>query len=477
MRVFRWLLIVVGLVAVLIALGITLGGIWLNTFIHSADFRHEVEARATQTVGGPVQIREINFDFLRGVKLRGVVTQMDAAHLGGSQDLSAQVETVDCTYSLSDLLHKRLKLTGVTLEKPQIILTRQILAPASRVEAPSSTSTSADQAALSQSAPFQFILERAKIHDGSLSIHNRDGVPVIVLNGVDGEAETSLYYEGKDITGKVKIADLAFPNFHLTDVTTPWVFDPHGNFVTTKPMEASGFGGRLAGDFILDGTGPSVLDINVNGLDAALVGRTFQPESAIRLSGSLDGQSKWHGVESGHALGEGDLQLSGGKLQGVRLLQQLSDILRVRELAEPKLNTVHTHFEVADGRTRFTGLQADGGTFQMTGDGVIGAGGALDAHMVLILSADAMARLPREAAAFFVQQPNGSGSIAYHLGGTISNPQTDLGTRILMQGAAVKNVISNAINRFFHKHEKAAVSPNQTTAAPMDQTNAAPAAP
>jgi len=138
----------------------------------------------------------------------------------------------------------------------------------------------------------------------------------------------------------------------------------------------------------------------------------------------------------------------------VRILQDLGSILRIRELSSPDLRSVKSHFQVANGLTRFTGLQLDAGIFQMTGDGVVGANGALDANLVLILSSDAMSRLPREVVPFFVGQPNGAGSVAFHVSGTTSNPQTDLPERILMQGGTsrVKNVISNALNKFFDSH-------------------------
>jgi hypothetical protein len=132
------------------------------------------------------------------------------------------------------------------------------------------------------------------------------------------------------------------------------------------------------------------------------------------------------------------------------LLQELAGILRVNELNAPILRKVQSHFQVANGQTRFTGLQLDANVFQMTGDGVIGADGGLDANLVLILTRDSMGRIPREVLNFFVQQQDGSGSVGFHLGGTIDHPQTDLATRILLNGAGMKNVISKALNKFFH---------------------------
>jgi uncharacterized protein involved in outer membrane biogenesis len=464
MSVSRWVFMAVGVVAVVIALAIALGTAWLNTFIHSDAFRHEVETRAGQTLGGPVQIEAIDFDPFRGVKLRGLAAQIDSSHINGQGALVAKVESVNCTYALGDLLSRRLKLTGLTLDKPQIVLTRQAISSAAPPAATDSAETgqAPDQA---KAAPFQFVLEGAKINGGTVSIRNGAGTILTDLNGIDADADTAGYYEGKEITGHLKIADVAFsPSVQVTDFSTPWIFDPHGNYLTAKPLGGSGFGGALAGDYTLDATGPSVLDVNGKGLDVGQVTRAFNPTSQVRLNGALDFQSKWRGVEIGPPNGEGDLQLTGGKLEGVRVLQELAGVLRVQELNAPNLRAVQTHFQVANGRTRFTGFQLDATAFRMTGDGVIVTGGGLDANMVLILSGDAMGRLPREAASFFVQQPDGSGTIGFHLGGSIDNPQTDLATRLLIQGATVKNAISSALNRFFHKHNKQASPPDQIPA-------------
>ncbi len=61
-----------------------------------------------------------------------------------------------------------------------------------------------------------------------------------------------------------------------------------------------------------------------------------------------------------------------------------------------------------------------------------------------------MGRLPKEAASFFVQRQDGSGSIAFGLTGTTSNPQTDLLTRIFMQNLNLQNGLNKALNKFFH---------------------------
>ena len=142
--------------------------------------------------------------------------------------------------------------------------------------------------------------------------------------------------------------------------------------------------------------------------------------------------------------------MSNGKLENVRMLQDVSSILRVKELSEPVITKAPTHFVVRNRVLNFNGLQLNSPLFGLTGNGVVGFNGSLSADLVLVLTRDAMGRLPRELSGSFVQQPDGTGTIAFHISGTTSNPQTDLPQRLLMQNLQIKNVANKLLNKFFH---------------------------
>jgi len=477
MRFFRWMIIAGAVVAGLAVLAIAIGALWLNTFIHSEAFKAEVESRASQSLGGPVQIQSIDFDIFHGVKLQGLVTQIDPSHAGGQGALKVQVASVNCAYAWSELFQRRLRLTGVTLDKPQIVLTKQPtapLAPADAVPVTAATPSgpvTGEAAGQGTAMPFQFVLDRVKVSDGGVSVQDANGTSMVELQGVNAEADTSGYYEGKDVTGTLKIAEIVVPpNLHITNFSTPFSCGQIGVHATAfeasafpnskvaygaivagaKSIEASAFNGRIAGDYVMGGSGPSILNLNGKGLDVAQLTAATISNSSAKLSGSLDLQSKWRGVETGDLNGEGDAQLANGKLEGVRILHDLSQVLRVKELDAPVITQAKTHFLVQNRQTKFIGLQVDSSIFQITGDGTIDFNGNLNANLVLILTRNAMAKLPKEAAASFVQQQDGAGSIAFRVTGTTANPQTDLATRLLMQNTQIKNAIDKALNKFFH---------------------------
>jgi hypothetical protein len=454
MRSFRWLIISGAVVVGLAVLAIAIGALWLNTFIHSEAFKTEIQSRASQTLGGPVEIQSIDFDIFHGVKLQGLVTQIDPSHSGGQGALKVQAVSVNCTYSLIDLLRRQLRLTGVTLDQPQVVLTKQ---PTPRMPpqeaAPVAASTpsgpvTGGSAATGTSVPFQFVLDRAKVNNGGVSIQDSNGTTTVELKGVNAEANTSGYYEGRDVTGTLKIADTLASNLHVTNFYTPFTYHP--NYLAAKPFEAAAFSGNISGDYLMDGSGPSVLNLNGKGFDVAQLTAATSSGSSAKLSGSLDLQSKWRSPETGDPNGEGDAQLTNGKLEGVKILEEVGKVLRVKELEAPIITKAQTHFVVQNRVTKFIGLQLDSPLFRLTGDGVVGFNGAIDANLVLILTRDAMGKLPKEAASSFVQQQDGTGSIAFHVTGTTANPQTDLAERLLLQNTQIKNVINKALNKFFH---------------------------
>jgi len=443
----RKIVIAVAVIVGVVVLAIAAGAFWLNTYIHSAAFKTEVEARASQSVGGPVTVQDVNFNVFEGVKLTGLVTQLDPSHDGGQGALKIQVANVHCGYSWTDILLGRLKLTGVTLDQPQVVLTKQLTAPPPAQSLPGGLD-SGTTAGPGTAVGFQMTLEHAKVSDGSLSILNAEGVSLIELKGIDASANTSGYFFGKDITGTVKIADAQASNLHVTKFYTPFTYQQ--NVIDAKSFEATAFNGDLAGDYHLDGSTPSVLNLNAKGLDVAQVTAATSSGSSARLSGKLAFQSKWVSAESGDLNGEGDAQLTDGKLDGVKILEEIGSVLKIKELVAPLISKAQTHFVVQNRQTKFIGLQVESPLFKLTGDGTVAFDGGLSANLVLILNRDAMGRLPQAAAASFVQQQDGSGSIAFQVSGTTSNPQTDLAMRLLMQNREINNVINKALNKFFH---------------------------
>jgi uncharacterized protein involved in outer membrane biogenesis len=435
-----WSLIVAGVLVNVVLLLLGPGTMWINSFVHSDAFRHEVETKAGDAAHGTVTIKRIDFSFWSGIELNGLATKIETPQ----GTLVSQVESVNCSYSLLPLLRRQLQFNAVTLVKPVIVLTQQ---PPSTVATPEPSSTSGT-AASGKTAPFQLVLDGAKISDGSLSIRDATSAVKADLEGIHVTADTSGYYSGQNVTGKLSIAKIALPqNLSLTDFSTPFTYQ--AGAVQADPFEATAFGGKLTGNYKLDPAAPSVLEINATGLDVAQIGHTANPNSSTTLSGSLALQSKWHGVETGKLTGEGDAQITDGKLAGVSVLHELAGLLQVRGLSEPELKSVTVHFEVANGSTRFSNLHIVSPIFDITGDGTIDAQGGLDANLVLNLHGGAMGGVTGAAASLISRIPGGGGSIPLHISGTVSNPKTNLSSAILNPAPKVEKTLDRAVKHLF----------------------------
>jgi hypothetical protein len=454
MRAIRWLIIIGAVVIGLAAIAIAVGAIWLNSFIHSPAFKTEVESRASASIGGPVQIESIDFDVFHGIKLKGLVTQIDSNHTGGQGALKVNVAQVNCTYSLWDLLQRKLRLTGVVLDQPQITLTKaptQAMQPAPATAETGTASGTTTATGSSSSGGFQFVLDRAKISNGSFTLQDASGATTATLNGIDSSADTAGLTEGKDVTGSLKIALVTASGLTVTNFSTPFTY--RANYLAAKPFDATAFSGRLAGDYLLDAsTGPSVLNLNGNGLNVEQLAAATSSGSQAHLTGTLDFQSKWRGVETGAVGGEGDAQLANGKLENVKILEDAASALKIDELKEPVISKAVTHFIVHDRQADFNGLQVTSQLFSITGHGTVTFDGQLNADLVLILTRDAMGKLPKQLQGAFVQQPDGTGSIGFQVTGTTSNPSTNLPQKLLTQGAQkqIKSELNKALNKFFH---------------------------
>src|SRR5260221_1128934 len=129
MRALPWVLVSVIIAIVLLIVALVIGKEFLYSYTHSDAFKHEVEARAGQALGGKVQVDQIDFNLFEGVKLKGVVTQMDPQPSIGQRALLVRVGSVSCSYDWQELFRHTLKLTGITLDQPQVILSRQTTAP------------------------------------------------------------------------------------------------------------------------------------------------------------------------------------------------------------------------------------------------------------------------------------------------------------------------------------------------------------
>ncbi len=94
----------------------------------------------------------------------------------------------------------------MTLDQPQIVLTRQATSGAAPLPPANPAEAGITSGTPSASAPFQFTLEHIRVNNGTLSVRDASGGPMADLQSIDTDANTSGYTTGQDVTGTIRVA-------------------------------------------------------------------------------------------------------------------------------------------------------------------------------------------------------------------------------------------------------------------------------
>jgi len=443
----RILLIALGIVVLLLLAGLGGGALWVKSFIHSDAFRHDLETRAGDQLNGTVEIQQIDWNSWTAFQLDGLATKL----VTDQGTVVTQVESVNCSYSLTALLKQRVYLHGLIITKPHITLTQQpppvVPTPAPPAPAKPNKATPAETQS-GKTAPIHFMLEAAKIIDGEVTIKDSTGADKAELQGVQVTADAGGYFIGKEATGNLSVTTITLPkNVNFTDFSTPFTF--RDGAYSASEIKGNAFSGQFTGNYKLEPGAASLLAINATNIDMTQVGLATKPDAPTKLSGTLALQSTWNAVETGKLTGQGAAQIVAAKLVGDPLINELAEAFRVPEMHDPDLQSIVVLFQVANGTTHFNNLKIVSASFEMSGSGDIDPKGNLNADMLLTLHPDAYAKIPPLAKTAFTQLPDGGGTIPFQLSGTTDRPQADSLTKAFISGSKVQQSIKNTLDKLF----------------------------
>ena len=88
-------------------------------------------ARAGQSIGGTVRVQSVSFDIFRGLKLQGLATQIDPKHVAGRGAVLPDGGECRMHLCLGRIVQSPVEAhrCDLTLDKPQVVLTRQATQP------------------------------------------------------------------------------------------------------------------------------------------------------------------------------------------------------------------------------------------------------------------------------------------------------------------------------------------------------------
>jgi type II secretion system protein N len=239
------------------------------------------------------------------------------------------------------------------------------------------------------------------------------------------------------------------------DMQTNWSYGKGALKFTSFKTELGG--GEIRGDaqvYPQARRSPFNVDVNFDGVNVdRLVSEAGGP--AGEVTGMLKGWLDLNG-SSGRANtlnGIGHLELTGGRMQNIEILQMLGRGLQIPDLVELNLKAADVDARVANGVVNVDKLLLQSQNLQVTGTGTMEIGKRLALKARLTINGTISERMPSFILANF--KPGDAADsryIDFDVYNTLGHPKTDLLENIL--GHRVQNEMSDLINSIFGKKQK-----------------------
>ncbi|MBS0659921.1 MAG: hypothetical protein JSR82_16905 [Verrucomicrobia bacterium] len=498
---------------ILIAALLGLALLGANLYVQAPGSQQQIRQRLSAVLGLPVELARAVYSPWGGLRIDGIRA------IGPDQRPVLQAESLVLGISGWDLLRGRFTITSLTLEAPDVLMAQDaegrwlwqkmrkkdavappppaevqpappVMAagptPAPAEAAPSVTPSTtpptvaktsptppaAPAAPAARGADLRMLtfppgFERVRLVRANLTFLSARGRRVAVLEEVELDLRPLEGAGPTDFTGRIAFARAGFDEdkVRLTEYSSSVKFL---NGVVYMPDGAGNVAeGRIESKLTVRPTDPgSPYELEARLSDVSLgqlVGDAGgDPDFATgRLEGTL--HLTGLGSDSESRSGGGRLRLLDGQFRRSGLLKTLGDRSKIEELRKPEFQLATLDYKVQGLRVTVEPLELASANLrlQATGDCRFPEGG-LDLQARLTLSPSIARQVPGILSGQFADSPETPGEkyIDFKVGGTLSQPNTDLFERTL--SAPVKTVISRI---FGSRKKKEEAEPEPTPSA------------
>ena len=427
-----------GALLALVVLMAGAGIVVLNRYLQSEAFKQAVIRSAHDLLGSDVQIGEIRISVLSGATLTGVTLANPPGFPG---DL-LRADSLVVRYRLWPLLRKRLEVQRVSLEGPLVWLARgeggewnydrlgERPPGGGRAGARAGSAEPASPA--SAVAALDVLLPELTVRRGSLVVTGERQRPLVRLDGLD--LDTSLTWLSAALRGggrasiaTVSLADTLF----VREVTARLTFT--ASDVKLAPLSGGLAGGELTGDLaVLLAGGPHyTANLQLRNVDVPALLREARARRHF-MSGRLQGRARLEGAGGLATLvGQGHVEIQGGQVVDVPILQTIALLLQLPSLINLKLDECSVDWTLAQEVLRTPTLRLLSRDVRITGAGAVSlASGTVDHELTLALPKPVVARAGRDVRRAFTEQPDGWMTLDFRVWGPYDTPRTDLSDRL-----------------------------------------------
>jgi uncharacterized protein involved in outer membrane biogenesis len=476
-KLIKGLLIAAGAILALAAIAV----LAMNLYVQSAGTQRRIEAALSSGLKAPVRITSTTVTPWGGLKVAGIAVPQPSPSPGNFLEAAS----FTAKFAWLPLFHRRLDISEVSLNEPCV---EWFQSPGGRWELPNSPrvpppgpqpSPANTPAASPTAAPvatpqpagsplppppakpaWEINVHKLEVNGASFDFWDERGVHLLQFAGVQFECldPSAAGTQGHASCKYITLHDAIY----FTDMETDWSFG--GGMLKLTSFQTEVGGGQIRGDAqVATQTRRSPFSANVtfDGVDVnQLMVEAGQEDGQI--TGTLKGRIALTGNtgKSSSLNGTAHLELAGGTMRNIELLQMLGQGLQIPDLVEMNLKTAEADARVVNGVIKVDKLVLESQNLQLAANGAIDAGGKLGLKARLTIDGAISDRLPSFILGFFKADPAGNGAhyIDFTINNTLSNPKTDLLQNLLRD--RMQDQMGGLLQSIFGK-KKPAVAPQQ----------------
>jgi hypothetical protein len=441
----RKTLLAVGALFLLVTLVIVGYGVHLVSRLDTPGFQKALLDQAKAAVGTDVRVREMDISLLSGIALKGLAVANPAPFAGDLLTADAFV----LRYRLLPLLAGRVQVERVALERPTLRLVMDARGGFNYERLGSSASRSPRTPALPAAVPLRVVLKQLIVDQASVVMTDHTKARLMTIEGAGfrsafavegGVAQGS----GEAEIATVGVADLLF----LRSIRAPLTLSKQT--VRLAPIRGRVAGGGATGDLTVHLRRGFRYVANLEVKDVEVRTLLAEAKSEAGLSGALQAKATFEGTGGLETMrGHGQGMVTSCRVEHGRTFALLASVLGVPEIAAPDFEECRAEFTQSGRRLATPVLRLDGASLQLRGRGAVDLEtGSLDYQMSLALAPKLLAKITRpELRPAFKDRGDGFSTVDFRLHGTMSDPQTDLLSRVAR--AAATEAVKKQLDRLF----------------------------
>ena len=413
-----------------------------NLYIQSKPTQLKIERKLSETLRMPLKIQQTSLTPWGGLIITGM-TVPQAEPKNKTHFLEARECVVH--FQWKPLFRRKLVIDQVLINEPQVNWIQNAterwvfpnpmlneLTPADSVVLSKPNSPDAESSEPISPKPFETVLSRIKITNGSFDFSDQVNHRIALFTEVNLDVPVA---HGNRVEGIASCEKISFRDtLFASQFKTQFSYSPERLAISS--VVATVANGLVNGAFTLktsEPKSPFTTDVKFEKIDLnQLIAETGGSRNLAEgnLSGFLDIYGQIDNLDS--ITGNGQLILSNGQFHQIELLQMLGTLLQIEELSQLNFQQATASWRIENGSVQLDQLVLQSTNLRLSAKGVVELNGRLNLAANLIINQKISHQLPDFIESNFQPVQNSDDrSLDFKIFGTTTRPRTDIGTRIL----------------------------------------------